>query len=162
MSSKETANVLTVPQPAPGGSKKHFPARPENSCFGCGGGNPRGMKLEFEGDAAAKRVWGRFQLGEEYQGGGGYLHGGIIAVVLDEAMGKIARLGEERAVTAELSVEYLKPIPASAEIFVEASETSRNGRQLYHQAEIKNRDGAILARGKGRFVVVRDLAANPK
>jgi len=134
-----------------------FPARPENSCFGCGGGNARGMKLEFEGDAATKHVWGKFALGAEYQGGGGYLHGGIIAVVLDEAMGKLARLAEQRAVTAELSVEYLKPIPAGSEIFVEAFETERNGRQLYHRAEIKNAEGVVLARGKGRLVVVRDL-----
>jgi len=139
-----------------------FPARPENSCFGCGGGNVRGMKLEFEGDAAAKRVWGKFTLGEEYQGGGGYLHGGIIAVVLDEAMGKIARFGGERAVTAELSVEYLKPIPAASEIFVEAFETETNGRQLYHRAEIKNCDGVVLARGKGRFVVVRNRQSENK
>jgi acyl-coenzyme A thioesterase PaaI-like protein len=156
MSSGVEANSVTQ-EAEQSVSPVKFPARPENSCFGCGGGNARGMKLEFEGDAAAKHVWGKFALGAEYQGGGGYLHGGIIAVVLDEAMGKLARLGEQRAVTAELSVEYLKPIPASSEIFVEAFETERSGRQLYHRADIKSADGVVLARGKGRFVVVRDL-----
>jgi len=156
MSSGADAKAMTQ-ESEPSVTPVKFPARAENSCFGCGGGNARGMKLEFEGDAAAKRVWGRFTLGADYQGGGGYLHGGIIAVVLDEAMGKLARFGEERAVTAELSVEYLKPIPAASEIFVEAFETERNGRQLYHRADIKNAEGVVLARGKGRFVVVRDL-----
>jgi acyl-coenzyme A thioesterase PaaI-like protein len=158
-----TAEANSVTQEAEHNvSPVKFPARPENSCFGCGGGNPRGMKLEFEGDAATKHVWGKFKLGTEYQGGGGYLHGGIIAVVLDEAMGKLARLAEKRAVTAELSVEYLKPIPATSEIFVDAFETERNGRQLYHRAEIKNCDGIVLARGKGRFVVVRDRQSENK
>ncbi|HET9401439.1 MAG TPA: PaaI family thioesterase [Candidatus Acidoferrales bacterium] len=155
MSAKDTANVLTAPQPSLNGDRVLFPARAENPCFGCGGGNPRGMKLEFTGDRKSKRVTGNFRVSADFQGGGGFLHGGIIALILDEAMGKLARLSGERAVTAELSVEYLKPIAVETEIFVEAFEKERNGRQLYHHAEIKNAEGIVLARGRGRFVVPR-------
>ncbi len=94
------------------------------------------------------------QLGREYQGGAGFIHGGIIATVLDEAMGKVCRFSDLRAVTAELSVEYLKPIPVGAEIRVEAFETERNGRNLIHRGEIRNGNGELLARGTGRFVVI--------
>ncbi len=127
---------------------------PANPCFGCGGANPRGMRLEFERDAERRRITGRFRLGAEYQGGAGFIHGGIIAVVLDEAMSKVSRFSDVRAVTAELSIEYLKPIRVDEEIVVEGFETSRNGRQLYHQGEIRNAAGELLARGKGRFVVI--------
>ena len=65
--------------------------KPENPCFGCGGANPRGMRLAFEQDDARQRIVGRFRLGEEYQGGSGFLHGGIIALLLDEAMSKASR-----------------------------------------------------------------------
>src|SRR2546423_2751454 len=41
--------------------------KPGNGCFGCGGANPRGMKLAFEQDDTRQRIVGRFQLGEEYQ-----------------------------------------------------------------------------------------------
>src|SRR4029077_18993927 len=82
---------------------------PVNKCFGCGGANPGGMKLTFEQDNANSRIVGRVVLGERYQGGGGMGHGGIIAVLLDEAMGKVCRFREVKAVTAELTVEYLKP-----------------------------------------------------
>jgi acyl-coenzyme A thioesterase PaaI-like protein len=63
---------------------------PSNHCFGCGGANNSGMKLTFEQDNAKRRIIGRFVLGERYQGGGGMAHGGIIATLLDEAMGRSA------------------------------------------------------------------------
>jgi uncharacterized protein (TIGR00369 family) len=128
--------------------------KPENPCFGCGGANPRGMQLAFEQDDARQRIVGRFRLGEEYQGGSGFLHGGIIALLLDEAMGKAARFHAEDAVTAELRVEYKKPIRANTDIVVEGFVTRRDGRQLYHEGEIRNEAGDLLARGEGRFVII--------
>jgi uncharacterized protein (TIGR00369 family) len=128
--------------------------KPEKTCFGCGGGNPRGMHLAFELDDTRQRIVGRFRLGEEYQGGSGFLHGGIIALLLDEVMSKATRFHAEHAVTADLHVEYKKPIPVNAEIVVEGFVTRRDGRQLYHEGEIRNEAGDLLARGEGRFVVI--------
>ena len=127
--------------------------RPENPCFGCGGANPRGMRLVFDRDDARQRIVGRFRLGAEYQGGAGFIHGGIIATVLDEVMSKVSRLSDLRAVTAELHVEYLKPVRVGEELCVEGFSTRREGRQLYHESEIRNQAGELLARGRGRFVV---------
>jgi uncharacterized protein (TIGR00369 family) len=127
---------------------------PANKCFGCGGDNAGGMKLTFEQDNVKRRIVGRFVLGERYQGGGGFAHGGIIALLLDEAMGKVCRFREVRAVTAELTVEYLKPLSVEKEIIVEAHEAEQKGRNLFHVGEIRDTAGAILARGKGRFVVI--------
>lgn len=129
---------------------------PTNKCFGCGGANDGGMKLSFEQDNGRRRIVGRFVLGERYQGGGGMAHGGIIATLLDEAMGKACRFREVRAVTAELSVEYLKPVNVQDEIVVEGWETEQKGRNLFHVGEIRNLAGDVLARGRGRFVVVRE------
>lgn len=127
---------------------------PANHCFGCGGANDDGMKLTFVQDYEKRRIMGRFVLGERYQGGGGMGHGGIIATLLDEAMGKVCRFREVRAVTAELSVEYLKPVSVQDEIVVEGWETEQKGRNLFHVGEIRNAAGDVLARGKGRFVIV--------
>ena len=127
---------------------------PANVCFGCGTANARGMQLAFERDDAKQRITGRFRLGPEYQGGPGFIHGGIIAAVLDEAMSKVNRFFDAIAVTAELRVEYLKPIRVNQEILVEAFSTGREGKQLLHQAEIRDHEGTLLARGKGRFVAI--------
>ena len=127
---------------------------PSNRCFGCGGDNAGGMKLTFEQDNLNRTIVGRFALGERYQGGGGFAHGGIIATLLDEAMGKVCRFREVRAVTAELTVEYLKPVNVQNEIVVEGRETEQKGRNLFMTGEIRNEAGEVLARGKGRFVVI--------
>jgi len=127
---------------------------PANKCFGCGGDNAGGMKLTFEQDIVNRRIVGRFVLGERYQGGGGFAHGGIIATVLDEAMGKVCRFRQVRAVTAELTVEYLKPVNVQSEIVVEGRETEQKGRNLFMTGEIRNETGEVLARGRGRFVVI--------
>ncbi|MGA2095926.1 MAG: PaaI family thioesterase [Candidatus Acidiferrum sp.] len=128
---------------------------PANKCFGCGGANDAGMKLTFEQDNVNRRIVGRFVLGAAYQGGAGMGHGGIIALLLDEAMGKACRFREARAVTAEMTVQYLKPVKVDEEIVVEGYEAEEpKGRNLFLAAEIRNGAGDILARGKGRFVVV--------
>jgi uncharacterized protein (TIGR00369 family) len=127
---------------------------PANRCFGCGAANPAGMKLPFELDLDARRTRGKFALGANYAGGGGFAHGGIIAVVLDEAMGKLSKLTGERAVTAEMSVEYKKPVAIDQEIVVEGWQEEEQGRNRFRTAEIRDLQGNLLARGKGRFVVV--------
>ena len=127
---------------------------PTNKCFGCGGDNSGGMKLTFEQDNTNRKIVGRFVLGERYQGGGGFAHGGIIATLLDEAMGKVCRFREARAVTAELTVEYLRPVNVEKEIVVEGRETEQKGRNLFMAGEIRNEAGEILARGRARFVVI--------
>ncbi len=131
---------------------------PANQCFGCGGANVDGMKLTFVQDDEKRRIVGRFVLGERYQGGGGMAHGGIIATLLDEAMGKVCRFREVRAVTAELTVEYLKPVSVREEIVVEGWETEQKGRNLFHVGEVRNAAGDVLARGKGRFVIIGEAA----
>ena len=137
----QPATVTLVPNPA-------------NRCFGCGGANEEGMKLTFVQDNERRRIVGRFVLGERYQGGGGMGHGGIIATLLDEAMGKVCRFREVRAVTAELTVEYLKPVSVEEEIVVEGWETEQKGRNLFQAGEIRNLAGDVLARGTARFVII--------
>jgi acyl-coenzyme A thioesterase PaaI-like protein len=59
-----------------------------------------------------------------------------------------------RAVTAELTVRYLKPVDVSEEIIVEGWEVEQKGRNLFHAGEIRNSAGEVLATGSGRFVIV--------
>jgi uncharacterized protein (TIGR00369 family) len=112
------------------------------------------MKLTFTQDNVKRRIVGRFVLGPRYQGGGGMGHGGIIATLLDEAMGKVCRFREARAVTAEMNIQYLKPVRVDEEIVVEAFETGTKGRNIFQTGEIRNAAGEVLARGTARFVIV--------
>src|ERR1700739_2222560 len=125
-----------------------------NHCFGCGAAQPGGMKLAFNLDFDARRTRGSFVLGPNYAGGAGFAHGGIIAVILDEAMGKLSKLSEERAVTAEMNLDYPKPIPVDKPIVVEGWQEEEKGRNRFRVAEIRDPQGTVLARGKGRFAVL--------
>jgi len=125
-----------------------------NHCFGCGGSNARGMQLTFEQDDATRRIRGAFRLSADYQGGMGFIHGGIVATLLDEVMAKVSRFNGDHAVTAELTIEYVKPVPVDGDLIVEGWEVERNGRSLLREGEIRDTSGAILARGKARFVQI--------
>jgi acyl-CoA thioesterase FadM len=59
-----------------------------------------------------------------------------------------------RAVTAELQVEYLRPVPVDADLVLEGWEVENKGHSFYYAGEIRNASGALLARGKGRFVEI--------
>jgi uncharacterized protein (TIGR00369 family) len=131
-----------------------LPPNPANGCFGCGGANPRGLQLTFEQDDAAGRIRGRFRIGAEYQGATGYLHGGIIATLLDEVMAKVSRFKGDHAVTGELTIEYRKPVPVDEELMVEGWEVARDQRVRIREGEIRNRSGVVLARGQGKFIEV--------
>jgi uncharacterized protein (TIGR00369 family) len=125
-----------------------------NRCFGCGGANDRGMQLTFEQDDQARRIRGVFRIASEFQGGPGFVHGGIIATVLDEVMAKVSRFEKDYAVTGSLNIEYLKPVPVGEELTVEGWETGRDGRFRTRQGEIRNSSGVLLARATGKFVEV--------
>jgi uncharacterized protein (TIGR00369 family) len=125
-----------------------------NHCFGCGGANQRGMQLTFEQDDAARRIKGLFRLGAAYQGATGFVHGGIIATLLDEVMAKVSRFGGEHAVTAELTVEYKRPVPVDEDIVVEGWEVKVSERHRFREGEIRDASGVVLARGRAKFTVI--------
>lgn len=112
------------------------------------------MQLEFVFDQAAGKVSCDLSLGERYTGPPGYCHGGIIATLLDEVMAKLNRLYDVVAVTSEITVKYLRPVPLQTHLRLEAKEVRIEGRRRFREAEISRRDGEVLARGTGIFVTV--------
>lgn len=126
----------------------------KNYCFACGPDNPDGMHLEFTLDEERKTFVCHFSLGERYTGPPGHCHGGIIATVLDDAMGKVNKLRHVVALTKEMTVEYLKPVPLHKALRVEGKEVSVHGRQHINMAEIFDENGELLARSKGTFIAI--------
>lgn len=128
-----------------------------NHCFGCGTLNPRGLHLHFEFDTAnAEEISAsaQIQLTKTHQGPPGYVHGGIIATLLDESMSKLNRLLDVVAMTRHMEVDYLRPVPIDAELTITSRHVRRDGRKIFHAAEIVGPDGNVLARGKALFVVI--------
>ncbi len=125
-----------------------------NKCFGCGPQNATGLKLKFVLDEARERFVCRFRLQGRFVGPPAHAHGGIIATILDEAMGKVSKLHNLIALTSTMEITYLKPVPLLKPLVVEGWEHRVCGREHYRAAEIRNREGEVLATSKGKFIEI--------
>jgi uncharacterized protein (TIGR00369 family) len=126
----------------------------KNYCFVCGMNNPDGMRLKFILDEARQTFVCQFRLSKRYTGPPGHTHGGVIACILDDAMGKVNKLRHVVALTREMTIEYLKPVPLHKPLRVEGRELSVQGRQHINTAEILNDKNEVLARSRGIFIAI--------
>ena len=126
----------------------------KNYCFACGKNNPDSMRLKFAYDEKRNCFVCRFRLRKRFTGPPGHAHGGIIATILDEAMGKVNRLREVVALTSQITVDYLRPVPLNRSLRVESREISVCGRRHINMAEIVNDKGEVLARSRGTFIAI--------
>ena len=148
---------MAKPKPAHGHTNHPAATRPKNHCFACGIDNREGMRLKFYLDHDARKAICNFKLGRRYQGPPGHSHGGIIATILDEAMGKVNRFRNVLALTRRMEVEYLKPVPLGQMLTVVGHEKRVRGRRHTNVAEIIDAAGQVLARGEATFIAV-DMA----
>jgi acyl-CoA thioesterase FadM len=69
-------------------------------------------------------------------------------------MGKVCRFRGVRALTAEMNIAYLSPVRVDEDLVAEGYEKEMAGRNLHLVGEIKDALGKLLARSRGRFVVI--------
>jgi uncharacterized protein (TIGR00369 family) len=128
-----------------------------NSCFGCGESNAVGLRLEFslaaDGAAVSLPV-----VPGNFEGHPGYLHGGIIATLLDEAMSKAVRALGEPSVTRKMEIEYLRPVPSGVRLRLEGRVVRSEGRKHWTEAVIADVEEKELARSKGLFIEIQPKA----
>jgi uncharacterized protein (TIGR00369 family) len=142
-----------MPEAAQGHDTQHFRAH-RNFCFACGKDNPHGMQLKFLLDDDGKHFICHFRLSNRFWGPPKHAHGGIIATILDEAMGKVNKLHHVMAVTSKMTVDYLKPVPLGKPLVAVGWEKSVRGRRHINLAEIRNPAGQVLARSQATFIAV--------
>jgi uncharacterized protein (TIGR00369 family) len=112
------------------------------------------MRLKFTLDEESRQAICHFKLSRKYTGPPGHSHGGIIATILDEAMGKVNKFRNVLALTASMEIKYLKPVPLGQALTVTSSEQSVDGRRHVNKAEISNAKGEVLARSTGTFIAI--------
>jgi uncharacterized protein (TIGR00369 family) len=126
----------------------------QNRCFGCGQANVSGLKLEFY-LASDGAVVCQATIPDQFEGPHGFLHGGIIATLLDESMSKAIRAKGLTAMTRHMEIDYRRPVPSGAPIRIEGRVVRSEGRKHWAEAHIVDNDGNALAQGKGLFVEVK-------
>ena len=126
-------------------------------CFGCGPDNANGLRLQFTIDTDGEGTTistAATRIAAQYEGPPGFVHGGIIATLLDKAMSKVNRPLRVIAMTRHMEVDYLRPVPVETKLTIQGQHVRRDGRKLFNAAQILDMDGHVLAKAKGVFVVV--------
>lgn len=126
----------------------------QNCCFGCGPANAGGLHLEFL-LAEDGTVVCRPTISDRFEGPPGYLHGGILATLLDEAMSKSVRARGVTAMTRQMEINYLRPVPSGAQLLMEGRLVRSEGRKHWTAARILDTRGHVLVEGEGLFIEVR-------
>lgn len=126
----------------------------QNRCFGCGQANPAGLHLEFF-LAEDQSVVSFPTVPDTFEGPTGYLHGGIIATILDEAMSKSIRARGLTAMTRHMEVDYLRPVPSASPVRLEGRILRSEGRKHWAEAKVLDAKANVLAHAKGVFIEVR-------
>jgi acyl-CoA thioesterase len=99
----------------------------------------------------------RLDLQKHHMNPGGIVHGGVIATLLDAAIGLSLRskLGMTTDhVTIELDVHYLSPARDGA-LIGRGRAVRVGGRVSYGEAELSAEDGTVVAKGTATFLVVQ-------
>ena len=143
----------------PHGHETRYLKMQKNNCFVCGQDNPNGMKLKFILDEDRQTFVCRFRLSNRYSGPPGHCHGGIIASILNDAMGKVNKLHHVVALTREMTVEYLKPVPLHKPLRVEGREIkgADDSRQRRRNHERKRRSPCPQSRHLHRHRPRKDV-----
>jgi len=113
--------------------------------------NPMAPPMTSEYHPNEKRVVSSILFNEAYQGPPACVHGGFVAALLDEALGRTRHLTDRNCVTGSLLVTYRRPTPVNVPLTVDARITEMHDRKMVVRGEILA-NGEVTAVGEGTFV----------
>ena len=105
-------------------------------------------------DADRREIVYCFFTVEEMENPWGVTHGGMLAVMLDWAMGVAARtiLDYNHTPTVDMQLQYLKPVPLNTKVYVRARVNSRGKRIAFMSAHAWcDREDNILTNATGVY-----------
>ncbi len=126
-------------------------------CFVCGVENKFGLHLTFyqheNGAVVVETI-----VPEHFQGYPGVVHGGIVASLVDEALGRV-HMGHDPdhprfMYTAKLTVNYRRPVPTNRPIKILAQAVKSKRRLATSNAQIIGPDDELLADAEAVLVNV--------
>jgi acyl-coenzyme A thioesterase PaaI-like protein len=123
-------------------------------CFGCGPEHPTGLRVRcFSTDDG---VVSPIVVPRIYEGPPGAVHGGIVAAYLDEVLGGAAATATGKAaVTGELTVRYVQPVPAETPLLGRGRLVADHGRYIDVEGSLEEFGARrVVATARGRFFPV--------
>lgn len=98
------------------------------------------------------------KFGGSVDGHPGVVHGGILSLIFDDALGfGYEAIEVSHAVTANLNIDFRAPVPAGAHVRVAAQLEHREGRKLFWTAQMTSLDQSVLyAEAKSLYIIPRN------
>lgn len=116
--------------------------------------NPISPMAKFE-VVAPGEIRGNVTLGSAFNGPPGSVHGGMIALVLDELLGSTTLAHGDGGFTGTLSIRYINRVPLDTEIELHGWVDRTEGRKTFTIGEMRLGE-TVLARAEGIFIRPKD------
>ncbi len=132
----------------------------DSHCFCCGKDNERGLHLTFSypKDGAAETS---LEVPKYFQGWRNMTHGGFLSTILDEVMAHACVSLKQTAVTAEITVKFLKPVETGSRLRAVGEVAGTRKRVIDTKGCIYNEAGAAVAEASARFIIVKGHETEP-
>ncbi len=124
--------------------------------FISGDGLPR-VEADYRYCAATRRVRGLVRFGDASEGMPGFVHGGAISGVFDEAIGLLSWYLGVPVATRELVVRYRQFVPINCTVQVEGQLLPPEAWMVQGSAVMKALDGTLHATAHASFVELDPL-----
>lgn len=95
---------------------------------------------------------GKAWFGPWCEGPPGHAHGGSMASVLDDAIGKVGWLNGHRVVAARITVHFRRLLPLGTDATIEAWIDHVDGRKVHTRGHLLGDDGKPFAEAEGLFI----------
>lgn len=130
----------------------------QNLSFGTSPNHSFGLKLKIKFQEDTNISYGEVTLSENFQGNhNGYVHPGILSIILDEAMLIISSAMNLNVHTSELNIRFLQRARVNSPLYFRAYFVKKNHSIIENRVEIEDDLGKILVRAKGRYTEVDPL-----
>lgn len=131
--------------------------KPDNGCVGCGIANPWSLRQTFFRSRidGVVRTW--IKPDQRMQGAMGTTHGGFVSLLLDEVMGKTLSARGIKAPTAQLMVNFRKPMILGQEYELRGWVESQQGRKQFVKAEVRqwHDTSVVVADASALFIAIK-------
>ena len=129
----------------------------DGHCFGCGPLNPDGLQLKFEPTGDGTSV-AEYKVPPRFQSWAGMAHGGIVSLMLDEAVGWAAWHAGHPGVTGRLQVSLRRPLKLGERVRIVGKVENIRRTLVYVSAVVENAyDGSRVADATATLVEARTV-----